>query len=31
MLVLTLFPGELTTKERPFDSLASLWTAFANL
>ena len=28
----TLFPGDLATKEKPYDSLATkMWTAFANL
>ena len=31
MLVPTLFPGNLTTRERPYDSLATLWTVFAHL
>ena len=31
MLMPTLFPGELATKERPYSSLASMWTEFANL
>ena len=30
MPMLTLFPGDLATKERPYCSLASMWTAFAN-
>lgn len=30
-LMPTLFPGEFATKERPYDSLASTWTAFAIL
>ena len=25
------FPGDLATKEKPYDSLATMWTAFANL
>ena len=31
MLMPTLFPGNLATREKPYDSLASMWTAFANL
>ena len=31
MLMPTLFPGGLATRERPYDSLATLWTMFANL
>ena len=31
MLMPTLFPGVLATRERPYDSLATLWTVFANL
>lgn len=31
MLMPTLFPSELATRDRPYDSLASMWTAFANL
>ena len=31
MLVLTLIPGKLATRERPYDSLATLWTIFAHL
>ena len=31
MLMPTLFPGVLATQERPYDSLATLWTVFANL
>ena len=31
MLMLTLFPGDLATREKPYDSLATLWTAFAHL
>ena len=31
MLMPNLFPGDLATKERPYCSLASMWTAFANL
>ena len=31
MLMRTLFPGDLATREIPYDSLASMWTAFANL
>ena len=31
MLMSTLFPGEFATKERPFCTLALMWTAFANL
>ena len=30
-LMLTLFPGVLATRERPYDSLETLWTVFANL
>jgi len=29
MLMLDLFVGDLTTRERSFDSLALIWTAFA--
>ena len=31
MLMPTLFPGELATRERPYYTLASMWTAFSNL
>ena len=31
MLMPTLFPGILATRERPYDSLATLWTVFAHL
>ena len=31
MLMPTLFPGDLATREKTYDSLASTWTAFANL
>ena len=31
VLMPTLFPGVLATRERPYDSLATLWTVFANL
>ena len=31
MLMPTLFPGELATKARPYCTLVSIWTAFANL
>ena len=31
MLMPTLFPGVLATRERPYDSLATVWTVFANL
>ena len=31
MLMPTLFPGDLATREKPCDSLSSMWTAFANL
>ena len=31
MLMPTLFPGDLATREKPYDSLASMWTAFADL
>ena len=31
MLRPTLFPGDLATREKPYDSLASMWTAFADL
>ena len=31
MLMPTLFPGDLATREKPYDSLALMWTAFANL
>ena len=31
MLMPTFFPGVFATRERPYDSLATLWTAFANL
>ena len=31
MLMPTLFPGELATRERPYYTSASMWTAFANL
>ena len=31
MLMPTLFPGSLATRERPYDSLATLWTIFAHL
>ena len=31
MLMPTLFPGVLATRERPYDSLATLWTVFTNL
>ena len=31
MLMPTLFPGDLATREKPYDSLASMWTVFANL
>ena len=30
MLMPTLFPGGLATREKPYDSLASMWTAFAD-
>ena len=31
MLMPTLFPGILATRERPYDSLATLWAVFAHL
>ena len=31
MLMPTLFPGILATREKPYDSLATLWTVFAHL
>ena len=31
MLMPTLFSGVLATRERPYDSLTTLWTVFANL
>ena len=31
MLMSTLFPRDLATREKPYDSLASMWTAFADL
>ena len=31
MLMPTLFPGNLATRERPYDSLATSWTVFAHL
>ena len=31
MLMPTLFPGDLATRENPYDSLALMWTTFANL
>ena len=31
MLRPTLFPGDLATREKPYDSLASMWTAFADV
>ena len=31
MPISTLFPGNLATRERPYDSLATLWTVFAHL
>ena len=31
MLMPTLFPGNLATRERPYDSLATLWTVFTHL
>ena len=31
MLMPTLFPGDLATRKKPYDSLASMWTEFANL
>ena len=31
MLMPTLIPGVLARRERPYDSLATLWTVFANL
>ena len=31
MFMPTLFPGYLATREKPYDSLASMWTAFASL
>ena len=31
MLMPTLFPEDLATREKPYDSLASMWTAFADL
>ena len=31
MLMPTLFPGDLATRENPYDSLASMWAAFTNL
>ena len=31
MLMPTLFPGNLATRERPYDSLTTLWTVFAHL
>ena len=30
LLIPTLFPGDLATREKPYDSLASMWTAFAD-
>ena len=30
-LMPTLFPGKLATREKPYDSLAALWVAFAHL
>ena len=31
MLMPTLFPGDLATREKPYDSLAAMWSVFANL
>ena len=31
MLVPTLFPGDLATREKPYVTLASMWTAFGDL
>ena len=31
MLMPTLFPGDLATREKPYDSQASMWNAFADL
>ena len=31
MLMPTLFPGDLATREKPYVSLASMWTAFGDL
>ena len=31
MLIPTLFPGNLATQKKPYDSLATLWTAFTQL
>ena len=31
MLMLTLFPGDLATREKPYVTLASMWTAFNDL
>ena len=31
ILMPTLFPGDLATREKPYDSIVSMWTAFANL
>ena len=31
MLMPTPFPGDLATREKPYESLASMWTAFADL
>ena len=31
MLMPTLFPGDLATREKPYVTLASMWTAFGNL
>ena len=31
MLMPTLFPGDLATREKPYDSVSSMWTAFADL
>ena len=31
MLMPTLFPGDLATREKPYDSLASMWTTIADL
>ena len=31
MLMPTLFPEDLATRKKPYDSLASMWTAFADL
>ena len=31
MLMPTLFSGDLATREKPYNSLASMWTTFANL